>query len=1178
MVNDKLTGENEMFDASDGKDSDARSLNRRDFLKGLGVAGAMASLNMWSLSCSPKLEAIANPLRYYPSRDWEKIYRDQYRYDSNFTFVCSPNDTHACRLRAFVRNGVVVRTEQNYDHHTYGDLQGNKATPHWNPRGCLKGFTIHRRVYGPYRLKHPMVRAGWKQWADDGFPSLSDNPALRAKYKFDSRGMDSFVRLSWDEVNTYLAKALLAIGKTYSGDDGRRRLLGDGYEPEMLTHWGGAGTRTMKFRGGMGLLGVIGKYGLYRFSNTMALVDHHVRKVSPEDALGGRIWSNYTWHGDQAPGMPYVHGLQTSDVDFNDLRHTKLHIQVGKNLVENKMPDSHWFIEMMERGGKIVVIAPEYSAPATKADYWIPIRPGLSDTSIFLYVARYLMDNKLYDEAFVKKFTDLPLLVRTDNLKRLHAAEVFPNYKPGLDPEGPSFKEHHLKKEQYDKLGDYVVFDKRTQSLKPLTRDDVGERLVQKGIDPELEWKGKIKLADGKEVEVMTLWEMYKIHLRDYDLDTVTEITGAPKELIERLAQDMATIKPAAIHIGEGINHWFHATLHNRATYLPLMLTGNIGTHGSGCHTWAGNYKAAIFQGAPEVGPGFKGWVAEDPFHPNLDPNAKPIDIKVKGYARDEEVAYWGHGDTFQVVKTPKQGRKIFTGTSHLPTPTKVMWFTNVNLINNAKWAYHLIKNTNPKIDLIVTQDVEMTASCEYADVILPANFWMEFQALELTASCSNPFIQIWGREGVKSPYDTKDDLHIMTGVVEKLADLTGDNRFRDYWKFALEGREDVYIDRLLNGSLTLKGYTTKDIMSGKLGEPGAALVMFRTYPRVPFYEQVHDNVPFFTDTGRMNAYCDIPEAIEHGENFIVHREGPEATPYLPNVIVSSNPYIRPDNFGITPEMLQRQLLDGELRAVANNKMPWARVKQTKNPLWEQGYRFYFVTPKTRHRVHSQWSACDWNLIWDSNFGDPYRQDKRTPGVGEHQMHMNPQAAKDMGINDGDYVWVDANSHDRPYVGWKPDDPFYKVARCMVRVKFNPAYPYNVVMMKHAPFIATEKSVKAHETRPDGLAVSEDTGYQANFRYGSQQSATRDWFMPMHQTDSLFHKKKAEVGFLFGGEADNHGLNTVPKETLVRVTKAEPGGLDGKGVWAPATTGFTPGNENPDMERYLRGEFVRVKS
>jgi nitrate reductase alpha subunit len=1153
----------------------ARQSSRRRFLKELGAASATGMLTLWSFSCArkPGIEAITNPLAYYPDRDWEKVYRDQYSFDRSFTFVCSPNDTHACRLRAFERNGVVIRTEQNYDHHRYRDLYGNTASPHWNPRGCLKGFTIHRRVYGPYRLQYPMVRAGWKRWADDGFPSLSDHPKLRAKYKFDARGSDSFVRLSWDEVNTYLARGLMAVAKTYSGEEGKRRLLGDGYTPEMLTHWHEAGTSTMKYRGGMGLLGVIGKYGLYRFSNMMALLDHHVRGVDPEQAVGGRKWSNYTWHGDQAPGHPFVHGLQTSDCDFNDLRHTKLHIQCGKNLVENKMPDSHWFIEMMERGGKIVVIAPEYSAPATKADYWIPVRPGLSDTSIFLYVTKYLMENKLYDENFVKRFTDLPLLVRADNLKRLRASEVFPDYQLGLDPQGPSFRVQGLKREQYERLGDFVVRDRQSGQLKAITRDDVGERLAQKGIDPELEWKGKVKLADGQEVEVLTLWEMYKIHLRDYDLDAVGEMTGAPKELIERLAKDLATIKPAAIHIGEGINHWFHATLHNRATYLPLMLTGNIGIPGAGCHTWAGNYKAALFQASPWAGPGFKGWVAEDPFHPNLNPQAKPTELKLKAYAHDEEVAYWGHGETCQIVTTPRRGRKVFTGTTHLPTPTKVMWFTNVNLINNAKWAYHLIKNTNPKIDLIVTQDVEMTASCEYADVILPANTWLESQSLEITASCSNPFLQLWGGEGIKPLYDTRDDLHIMVGVATKLAEITGDGRFRDYWKFAIDKQEGVYIDRLMAGSTTTKGYTTQDVLGGKYGEPGAAMMLFRTYPRVPFYEQIHDQLPFFTDTGRLNAYCDIPEAIEYGENFIVHREGPEATPYLPNVIVSSNPYIRPEDYGIP-----LREMDPEKRAVRNVKLPWSRVKTTKNPLWEQGYRFYCVTPKTRHRVHSQWSACDWNLIWDSNFGDPLRKDKRAPGVGEHQLHINPQTAKEMDINDGDYVWVDANPADRPYIGWKKDDPFYKVARCMVRARYNPAYPPGVVMMKHAPFIATERSVKAHETRADGRALSAETGYQANFRYGSQQSITRDWFMPMHQTDTLFHKSKIEMSFIFGGEADNHGLNTVPKETLVKVTKAEAGGIDGQGIWKPATTGHTPGNENQDCQRYLAGSFVRVRT
>jgi nitrate reductase alpha subunit len=360
--------------------------------------------------------------------------------------------------------------------------------------------------------------------------------------------------------------------------------------------------------------------------------------------------------------------------------------------------------------------------------------------------------------------------------------------------------------------------------------------------------------------------------------------------------------------------------------------------------------------------------------------------------------------------------------------------------------------------------------------------------------------------------------------------------------------------------------------MAGKFGEPGAALMLFRTYPRIPFWEQVNDHVAFFTPTGRIQAYNDEPEVIEYGENFIVHREGPEATPYLPNVIVSSNPYIRPDDYGIPLDAM-----GWDERTVRNVRMPWSQVKETKNPLWSKGYHFYLLTPKTRHRVHSQWSVCDWNLIWDSNFGDPYRMDKRMAGVGEHQLHVNPKAARDLGINDGDYVYVDANPADRPYIGWKPSDPFYKVARCMVRVKFNPAYPYHCIMMKHAPFIATEKSVKGHETRPDGQATSEDTGYQSNFRYGSHQSCTRNWHMPMHQLDTLFHKQKTSMTFIFGGEADNHAINTVPKETLVKVTKAEDGGLGGKGIWEPARTGFTPGNENEVMKRYLDGGFIEEK-
>ena len=777
------------------------------------------------------------------------------------------------------------------------------------------------------------------------------------------------------------------------------------------------------------------------------------------------------------------------------------------------------------------------------------------------------MDRKEYDENFVKEFTDFPLLVRKDNLRLLRAHEIFDDYRSELAPGGPSMKVHGLTQKQHESIGDFVIWDAERDAPRAIHRDQMGGQMPHR---PVLEGRWKVRLARGAgTVEVATLWTLYQTHLKDYDLDTVCEITSAPRLLVERLAEDIATIKPVAIHQGEGINHWFHATEMNRASYLPLMLTGNIGKPGAGSHTWAGNYKAALFQGSSWSGPGFKGWVAEDPFFPQLDPQVSGKDVRLRPCCKGEEPAYWNHGDRALIVNTPKFGRKNFTGETHMPTPTKAIIFNNVNLINNAKWAYGVIKNVNPNIEMIVSMDIQMTASIEYADVALPANSWLEFEDLEVTASCSNPFLQIW-KGGIPPVFNSKDDLTILAGIAEALSEETGDQRFRDYFKFELEGKRGIYLQRLLDTSTTTAGYKLEDLMAGKYGPPGGALLNFRTYPRIPFYEQIHSDEPFYTATGRLQAYSDIPEAIEYGENFIVHREGPEATPYLPNVIVSSNPYVRPEDYGIS-----RSAEHWDARTIRNVKMPWSGVKRTKNFLWEKGFQFYCLTPKTRHRVHSGWSNVDWHMLLDSNFGDPYRLDKRAPCVGEHQLHINPATARDLEINDGDYVYVDANPADRPYLNARPQDPFYKVARCMLRVKYNHAYPYNIIMMKHAPFIATEKSVKAHETRPDGRALSENTGYQANLRYGSQQSVTRNWHMPMHQTDTLFHKSKVFMGFLFGGETDNHALNTVPKETLVRISKAEDGGLGGKGIWKPATTGYTPDNESETMTLYLAGELTK---
>jgi len=77
-------------------------------------------------------------------------------------------------------------------------------------------------------------------------------------------------------------------------------------------------------------------------------------------------------------------------------------------------------------------------------------------------------------------------------------------------------------------------------------------------------------------------------------------------------------------------------------------------------------------------------------------------------------------------------------------------------------------------------------------------------------------------------------------------------------------------------------------------------------------------------------------------------------------------------------------------------------------------------------------------------------------------------------------------------------------------------------------------------------------------------------------TDSLARKNVMGHTISTGYESPVHSPSTCPKEALVKITKAEDGGIGGKGVWEPAESGFTPDNENIAMKRYMDGRFIEV--
>ena len=126
-------------------------------------------------------------------------------------------------------------------------------------------------------------------------------------------------------------------------------------------------------------------------------------------------------------------------------------------------------------------------------------------------------------------------------------------------------------------------------------------------------------------------------------------------------------------------------------------------------------------------------------------------------------------------------------------------------------------------------------------------------------------------------------------------------------------------------------------------------------------------------------------------------------------------------------------------------------------------------------------------------------------------------------------------------------------------------------------FGSTHGSVKGAETREDGLAKNPETNYQAMFRYGSHQSGTRAWLRPTLMTETLVHKVMFGHEIGKGFEPDIHCPVGAPRESFVKITKAEDGGLGGKGEWRPAKLGFRPTYENKAMKEYLKGKFLTVK-
>ncbi|MGI6655468.1 MAG: molybdopterin-dependent oxidoreductase [Desulfobulbus sp.] len=102
--------------------------------------------------------------------------------------------------------------------------------------------------------------------------------------------------------------------------------------------------------------------------------------------------------------MAYITTLEIAPDENVDMANAKVIFLLGCHFGENiHLSHVKNYLKGLERGAKLVVVDPRFSASAAKADIWMPIRPG-TDTALLLAIMNYLIQNEKYAVDFVDEY------------------------------------------------------------------------------------------------------------------------------------------------------------------------------------------------------------------------------------------------------------------------------------------------------------------------------------------------------------------------------------------------------------------------------------------------------------------------------------------------------------------------------------------------------------------------------------------------------------------------------------------------------------------------------------------------------------------------------------------------------------------------------------------------------
>ena len=98
---------------------------------------------------------------------------------------------------------------------------------------------------------------------------------------------------------------------------------------------------------------------------------------------------------------------------FTDYRNTDIFLIIGSNPAEAHPIAMRHIGKALAKGAKMIVVDPRFTKTASKADLYVPLRPG-TDIAFLYGLINYAIENDLYQREYVLNYTNASYLISPD--------------------------------------------------------------------------------------------------------------------------------------------------------------------------------------------------------------------------------------------------------------------------------------------------------------------------------------------------------------------------------------------------------------------------------------------------------------------------------------------------------------------------------------------------------------------------------------------------------------------------------------------------------------------------------------------------------------------------------------------------------------------------------------------